>query len=84
MLQNGNKYFGNECLHTLLFADDQVSIANNEKCIEYMTGKLTKEYSKWSLSIKNRKSENLITGGSLFDIQMENKIIIGSRANKYL
>ena len=37
---------GSTCLYTLLFADDQVLIANDEDDIAYMTRKHIEEYRK--------------------------------------
>uniref|UniRef100_T1H9Z7 Reverse transcriptase domain-containing protein n=1 Tax=Rhodnius prolixus TaxID=13249 RepID=T1H9Z7_RHOPR len=44
-------------LHSLLFADDQVMIANDEEDINYMARNLAEEYRKWGLEINIEKTE---------------------------
>uniref|UniRef100_T1H9Y0 Uncharacterized protein n=1 Tax=Rhodnius prolixus TaxID=13249 RepID=T1H9Y0_RHOPR len=44
-------------LHSLLFADDQVLIANDEEDINYLVRKQAEEYRKWGLEINTEKTE---------------------------
>jgi hypothetical protein len=46
-------------LYNLLFADDQVIIAQDTEDAEYMLRKLVEEYMKWGLQINFRKTEYL-------------------------
>ncbi|XP_030768215.1 uncharacterized protein LOC115891796 [Sitophilus oryzae] len=50
---------GNHCLTTLLFADDQVIVANDEEDIDYMLRKLKEEYAEWGLKMNMTKTEYL-------------------------
>ncbi len=47
---------GNKSLYTLLFADDQVIIAQDAEDVEYMFRKLLEEYQKWGLKINMEKT----------------------------
>ena len=75
---------GSTCLYTLLFADDQVLIANDEDDIAYMTRKLIEEYRKCGLNINTSKTEYLVIGKKLKDLQFGNKVIRCTNEFKYL
>lgn len=75
---------GEECLYTLLFADDQVLVANDEEDITFMTRKLIEEYSQWGLKINIKKTEHLVVGGKPEDIILENGVINSCKEYKYL
>ncbi|XP_044766946.1 uncharacterized protein LOC123322925 [Coccinella septempunctata] len=51
-----------ECLSTLLFADDQVIVTNDENDADYMFRKLKEEFEAWGLTINMNKSEYLKVG----------------------
>ena len=51
-----------QCLITLLFADDQVIIASDEHDADYMFRKLKEEYEAWGLTINIGKTEYLKVG----------------------
>jgi len=75
---------GNSCLYTLLFADDQVVIANDEEDITYMTRKLIDEYRGWGLNINLSKTEYLVIGESPNDLQVNDEIIKSTKEFRYL
>lgn len=76
---------GEYCLYTLLFADDQVVIASDQEDVEYMTRKLTEEYSKWGLNMNLGKTEFLEVGGNLTtDLQLGSGKVRGVKEYKYL
>lgn len=55
---------------TLLFADDQV-IADHDD----MMSKLEKEYRKWGLLVNTDRTDYLMVGGEVDDIQLRNGVI---------
>ena len=42
----------------MLFADDQLQIAQDYEDLEYMTRKLTDEYELWGLKLNVKKKKN--------------------------
>jgi hypothetical protein len=52
-------------LYNLLFADDQVIIAQDIEDAEYILRKLVKEYMKWGLHINFWKTEYLTLGAGI-------------------
>lgn len=75
---------GENCLFTLLFADDQVILANDEDDIEYMYRKLEEEFTTWGLKINLDKTEYLRVGGQAEDLQLAQGVIRSTQEFKYL
>lgn len=75
---------GNQCIYTLLFADDQVLIAGDEEDISFMTRKLFEEYKKWGLKINFEKSEYLSCGEDAGNLNIEGHQIKVCKEFKYL
>lgn len=63
-------------LYTLLFADDQVVVANDEDDLAYMMRKLIEEYSKWGLNINTMKTLYLPIGKDGVDLQISSSLVI--------
>jgi hypothetical protein len=59
-------------IYSVLFADDQLLIAQNYVDLEYMTRKLIDEYELWGLKLKIIKTEYVATGDTSRDLQLEN------------
>ena len=49
---------GGDTIYSLLFADDQLLMAEDYEDLEYMTRKLKEEYEKWGLKI-NMEKQNI-------------------------
>lgn len=78
---------GENTIYTLVFADDQLLIADDYEDMEYMIRKLKEEYNKWGLKINSDKSYYLIVGDEeMKDLQLEDtgEIIKGCEECKYL
>lgn len=75
---------GDSKLYTLLFADDQIVIAEDEDDASYMTRKLKEEFLKWGLTINMDKTKYLIVEGDGHDLDMENDNIKKCEEIKYL
>jgi Reverse transcriptase (RNA-dependent DNA polymerase) len=75
---------GNDCLYTLIFADDQVIIATDEDDVQYMYRKLEEELIKWGLKINIDKTEYLNVGGEKRDLPVTQGTIKGCYKYKYL
>lgn len=73
-----------ETLHTLLFADDQIIIAEDEDDINYTMRKLTETYEKWGLKINFDKTKYIVVGGNGRDLHIDGKVIKACREYKYL
>jgi hypothetical protein len=54
----------NIILYKLQFADDQVVLAGDKKCLECMTSKLKETYEKWGLDMNLNKTKYLCNGES--------------------
>lgn len=61
----------NSTIYTLLFADDQLVIAQDYEDIEYMTRKLIEEYNKWGLKINLEKTLYMSCGEEMKDLVLE-------------
>lgn len=72
------------CLTTLLFADDQIIIANDENDADYMFRKLQAEYKKWGLNINMTKTEYLKIGDDQEDPELEIRNLKRTSEFKYL
>lgn len=60
----------------LLFADDQILIANDEYDITYMARKLKEEYLKWGLKLNINKTEYMCIADSSNDIQLQHSSLL--------
>ena len=72
----------NQSLYSLLFADDQVVIANDEYDMNFMVRKLTDDYEKWGLKINTNKTEYLVIGENDSDPEVEINTSI-KKCNEY-
>lgn len=75
---------GDNTLHSLLFADDQVIFSQDEEDMEYMVRKIDEEYRKWGLNINYNKTEYLCVGKEVSNIVINNEIIRKCDSFKYL
>ena len=71
-------------LYTILFADDQVVLAEDQQDLTYMINKLTEEYDKWGLQINMQKTQYMSIGGRGEDIETEGGIIKNVKHYEYL
>ena len=55
----------------MLFADDQLLIAQDYEDLEYMTRKLIDEYELWGLKLKVKKRKYMAIGDKSRDLQLE-------------
>ena len=58
--------------YLMSFSDDQLLIAQDYEDFEYMTRKLINGYELWSLKLNVKKTEYMIIGDTLRDLQLEN------------
>ncbi|KAK7794664.1 hypothetical protein R5R35_003782 [Gryllus longicercus] len=75
---------GDETLFSLLFADDQVIMAEDEDDVTYMFRKLVEEYGKWGMEINLQKTEYMVVRGMPHDLETSIGIIKGKTQYKYL
>lgn len=76
---------GDEVIHTLLFADDQVLIAGDEDDAAYMFRKLQDEYRRWGLTINIKKTVYMVVGDEHSnDLLIDNGKIKLVKSFKYL
>lgn len=73
-----------DLLHTLLFADDQIIMANDDYDIEYMIRKLSEVYTTAGLKINFSKTKYLVIGAEGQDIEIDGKVIEYCQEYKYL
>jgi len=66
----------------MLFADDQLLIAQDYEDLEYMTGKLTDEYELRGLKLNVKKTKHMAIGDASRDLQLEDEKGIISHANE--
>lgn len=59
-------------VHSLLFADDPLIMANDEKDIRHTLRKLIETYKKVGLKVKIEKTIYLVMGKNVEDFQIEN------------
>jgi len=67
----------------MLFADDQLLIAQDYEDVEYMTRKLIDEYELWGLKLYVEKTKYMAIGDTLRDLQLEDGKGIISHVNDY-
>jgi hypothetical protein len=58
-------------LYSMLFADDQLLIAQDDEDLEYMTRKLIDEYELWGLKLNVKKTKYMAIGDTSRDLQLE-------------
>ena len=76
---------GDDKLFTLLFADDQVLLAEDRDDMDYMLRKLNDSFATWGLSINAAKTEYLVVGGNPGEeLLLGNNVIPNTSKYKYL
>jgi len=73
----------NNIQYTVLFADDQLLIAQDYEDLEYMTKKLIDEYELWCLKLYVKKTKCMGVGDTSRDLQLEDGKGIISHVNEY-
>lgn len=58
-------------IYTLLFADDQLILAEDKEDVIYMIRKLIEEYVKWGLELNMDKTQYIAISTTKTDIQAE-------------
>ena len=58
-------------IYSMLFADDQLLIAQYYEDLEYMTRKLIDQYELWGLKLNVKKTKYMATGDTSRDLQLE-------------
>jgi hypothetical protein len=76
----------NKTVHSMLFADDQLKIAQDYEYLEYMTRKLIDEYDLWGLKLMLKKPNTWPYGHTSRDLQLDdgNRIIRHVHESTYL
>jgi len=69
-------------IYTMLFADDQLLIAQDYEDLEYMTKKLIDEYELWGLKLNVKKTKYMTIGDTSRDLQLEDGKGIISNVNE--
>ena len=59
-------------VYSMLFADDQLRIAQDYEDLEYVTRKLIDEYELWGLKLNVKKIKYMAIGDTSRDLQLEN------------
>lgn len=75
---------GNETVHSLLFADDQVIIAQCREDAKFMVRKLLEAFEAGGLKVNMSKTEYLVIGGDGRNIKLPQGIIKIVKEFKYL
>ena len=70
-------------IYSLLFADDQLLIAQDYEDLEYMTRKLVDEYEVWDLKLNVKKSKYMAIRDTLRALQLEDGKGIIIHVNEY-
>ena len=60
-----------DTIYSILFADDQLLIAQDYEDLEYVTRKLTDEYKLWGLKLNVKKTKYMSIGDTSRDLQLE-------------
>ena len=58
-------------IYSMLFADDQLLIAQDYEDLEYMTRKLIDEYELWGLKLNAMKTNCMAIGDTSRDLKLE-------------
>jgi hypothetical protein len=70
-------------IYSMLFADDQLLIAQNYEELQYMTGILIEEYELWGLKLNVKKTKYMPIRDILRDLQLEDGKGIINYVNEY-
>ena len=70
-------------IYPMLFADDQLLIAQDYEDLQYMTRKLIDEYELWGLKLNVKKTKYMAIGDTSRDLQLEDRKGIISHVNEY-
>ena len=70
-------------IYSMLFADDQLLIAQDYEDLQYMARKLIYEYELWGLKRNVKKTKYMAIGGTSRDLQLEDRNGIISHVNEY-
>ena len=70
-------------IYSMLFADDQLLIAQDYEDLEYMTRKLIDEYELWGLKLNVKKTKYIAIGDTSRDIKLEDGKGIIRYVNEY-
>lgn len=73
-----------EKIHTLLFADDQLILAEDEDDANYMLRKLIEEYEQWGLELNLKKTQYMVIGGTGRNLDLGGYSIEHTSEYKYL
>ena len=74
---------GESNFYTMLFADDQIILANYEDEITYLMEKLLEKFKKWELQVNISKTEYLCVGNTRHRVSSP-KTIKKVKQNNYL
>jgi hypothetical protein len=58
-------------IYSMLFADDQLLIAEDYEDLEYMTRNLIDEYELWGLKLNVKETKYMAIGDTSRDLQLE-------------
>ena len=83
MCKDGIGDTGYDNIYTMLFADDQLLIAQDYEDLEYMTKKLIDEYELWGFKLNLKKTKYMAIGDTSRDLQLEDGKGIISHVNEY-
>ncbi|KAK4877485.1 hypothetical protein RN001_009991 [Aquatica leii] len=64
-------------IHTILFADDQIVMAEDCQDMTYMLNKLIEEYKNWGLEVNKEKTQYMVIGGAGADMELDSGTIKG-------
>ena len=67
----------------MLFADDQLLIAQDYEDLEYMTRKLIDEYELWGLKLNVKETKYMTIGDTARDLKLEDGKGIITHVNEY-
>jgi len=68
-------------IYSMVFADDELLIAQEYEALEYMTRKLIDEYEFWGLKLNVKKTKYMAIGDTSRDLQLEDGKGIISHVN---
>lgn len=74
----------NRPIYTVLYADDQIVVAEDQQDMQYMLAKLTEEYNKWGLQLNMEKTQYMVIGGRSENIELESGTIKNTDTYDYL
>lgn len=71
-------------IFTILFADDQIVIAEDQQDMTYMLNKLVEEYNEWGLEVNTDKTQYMVIGGEGQDLDLESGKVKYVKQYEYL